>query len=239
LFYVKGKPRSRRIGTYPDMTIAQARRAVSRFEPDKALARTEAGTFKTVAENWIVDHVDKKGLRSKYEIVRQLNTYVYPEWGGRKIFDINRKDVNDRLRSIEKKHGASQADAVLATITRVMKWYAVEDDRYTPAIIPGMKRDVQKKARHRTLDHQEIEDSNSTILEWHDRGEIRSLWAACGEVGPFGALVKLLLLTGQRLRKIGEMQWNDISGDGVWTIRSEKREKGNPGSSGYRRWRLT
>src|SRR5262249_25382175 len=44
----------------------------------------------------------------------------------------------------------------------------------------------------------------------------------------FGALVRLLLLTAQRHDKVLTMKWIDIA-DGVWTIRTEPREKGNAG----------
>ena len=37
------------------------------------------------------------------------------------------------------------------------------------------------------------------------------------------------LLTAQRLRKIAHMRWDDISPEGVWTVRSAEREKGNVG----------
>ena len=58
--------------------------------------------------------------------------------------------------------------------------------------------------------------------------KIRLLWKACEDLGAYGALVQTLLLTGQRLRKVAGMQWDDIS-DGVWTIRTEEREKGTGG----------
>jgi integrase len=196
-----------------------------------AIASTEAGTFKKVAEDWFGDHVEKKRLRSGREIKRHLTTYVYPHWGHVKIFDITRKDANELLREIENKHGASQADAVLATIRSIMGWYAVQDSEYTSPIIRKMQRDKREsrdKARNRTLDHIAIKDNRNIYLEWNDRGEIRFLWAACDEMGAFGALVKLLLLTGQRLRKVARMQFADIV-DGVWTIRSDDREKGNAG----------
>ena len=47
--------------------------------------------------------------------------------------------------------------------------------------------------------------------------------------GTFGAIVRILLLTGQRLDKVASMKWDDVSIDGVWTIATEKREKGNAG----------
>ena len=43
---------------------------------------------------------------------------------------------------------------------------------------------------------------------------------------PFGALVKLLLLTAQRREKVVSMRWADVSVDGVWSIPSGPREKG-------------
>jgi integrase len=47
--------------------------------------------------------------------------------------------------------------------------------------------------------------------------------------GLLGNLTKLALLTGQRIDKIYSMRWDDIK-DGVWTIRTGEREKGNAGS---------
>ena len=55
------------------------------------------------------------------------------------------------------------------------------------------------------------------------------LQQACAQCSPpFGPLVQMLLLMGQRLQKVANMQWGDIA-DGVWTIRTDKREKGNAG----------
>jgi integrase len=45
----------------------------------------------------------------------------------------------------------------------------------------------------------------------------------------YGALTKLLLLTGQRLRKVAHLHWDDIDSNGVWTIRTERREKAHAG----------
>ena len=45
-------------------------------------------------------------------------------------------------------------------------------------------------------------------------------------MGVYGALLKVLLLTGQRKDKVAHLRWDDVHGS-VWTIRSEKREKPN------------
>jgi integrase len=61
--------------------------------------------------------------------------------------------------------------------------------------------------------------------------EIRKLWhtGASSHAGAmYGAFLRLGLLTAQRREKLRDIRWDDIR-DGVWTIRTEPREKGNPG----------
>jgi integrase len=60
--------------------------------------------------------------------------------------------------------------------------------------------------------------------------ELRRVWHAADAAGAFGALVQLLLLTAQRLEKVRTLRWSDIGSDGVWTIPTAPREKGNAGS---------
>jgi integrase len=40
----------------------------------------------------------------------------------------------------------------------------------------------------------------------------------------------LLLLTAQRREKLTTLRWDDVDPQGVWTIRTEEREKGNAGT---------
>jgi integrase len=59
--------------------------------------------------------------------------------------------------------------------------------------------------------------------------ELRTVWHAAEANGQFGALVQLLLLTGQRLAKVKSMRWQDVDINGVWHIPTEPREKGHGG----------
>jgi integrase len=144
------------------------------------------------------------------EIKRILAQYAYPKWKDRPFLEIRRREVNDLLDDIADRNGKSQADSVLSVIRGIMTWYQSRDEDYTSPIVRGMKRDMNNKGRERILDDDEI----------------RSLWAA-GD-GPFGAMMKLCLLTAQRREKIATMKLDDIR-DGVWTIAAEEREKGNAG----------
>lgn len=212
--YVDGKPRTRKLGTYPRMTVKAARAGAREYwaDPRRFDAQAAVGTFKEIAENWKARHVNANRLRSEAEIVRILSKYVYPRWKDRKFLDLRRGEVNDLLDRVADAHGLSQADAVLAVIRGIMTWYQSRDENYTCPIVRGMKRNKNAKARERILADDEI----------------RAVWKVCDEMGPFGSLTKLLLLTAQRREKVASMRWEDIK-DGTWTIPSSEREKGTAG----------
>jgi integrase len=106
---------------------------------------------------------------------------------------------------------------VLANLSSLFSWYAVLDERFTPPIVRGMRRDKR----------QPSERARSRILS---DPEIAALWQATETPSPFSGLCRLLLLTASRLAKVVDMKHGDIDGDGVWTIRTEAREKSNAGS---------
>jgi integrase len=56
--------------------------------------------------------------------------------------------------------------------------------------------------------------------------ELRAVWTQAEANGFFGALVRLLLLTGQRRTTVASMRWDDVSVDGTWSIPNEGRQKG-------------
>ena len=223
LYYVKrtnkdGKrvtiPTTHKLGRYPHLKLKEAREAARRFlaDPQKGLAEADTGSFRDVANNFIKRHVEASRLRSQPEIERCLNKYVYPAWEHRAFREIKRGDVADLLDRIEDRHGARQADLVLAIIRKMANWYAARTDDYVSPVVRGMHRSNGSDRR------------GKRIL---DDDEIRALWNV--EAGTFAAFVKVLLLTAQRRDKVATMKWDDISDD-TWTIVSAEREKGNAGS---------
>jgi integrase len=175
-------------------------------------AERNEDSFKTVAENFIKRYVEKRGLRSQPEIERQLKVYVYPRWEDRAFLSITRRDVAELLDAIEDRNGATQADRVMATLRKLMNWYQTRDDDFVSPVVKGMARTKPAERKRKRI----LSDD-----------ELRLLWPHL--TGTFGALVKVLLLSGQQLGKVSTMRWQDIE-DGVWTLPTEPREKNNPGS---------
>jgi integrase len=60
--------------------------------------------------------------------------------------------------------------------------------------------------------------------------EIAEIWRAAGKVAaPYGAIVRLLILTGQRRGEVAGMNWGEISNDlATWTMPGERTKNGAP-----------
>jgi integrase len=186
--------------------------ATEDFDVDKALASAKTGTFDGVANNYLDRHVRARGLRSEPEIVRILDRYVRPRWGGRRFADIGRRDVADLLDDIQDKHGATVADSVLAIIRGLMNWFQSRDDNYVTPIVRGMNRGAPPRRSR-----------------WLNDDEIKEFWFACESSGTYGAILRVLLLTGHRRAKVNEIKWSDINlATGEWNIARAEREKGTP-----------
>ncbi len=212
-YYVGGKPRSKVLGSFPQMKVKEARDAARKFDenPQAALNKTEVGSFGEIAAQFMKRHVEAHGLRSAPDIERSLG-YVLKQWRDRPFLEIKRRDVANLLDGIEDKHSAGVADGVLALLRKLFNWFAARSDDYVSPIVKGMRR-TKPKARERILTDDEL----------------RALWAAADNFPIFGDFVRVLLLTGQRRAKVASMKWTDLDNAGVWTIATEAREKNNPG----------
>jgi integrase len=216
LYYVNRKPRTHKLGRYPILKLDKAREKARAFleDPQAALARAATGSFKDIAEDFMRRHVEANALRSKAEIERCLNKYILPQWKDRQFVELRRGDVTTLLDDIEDENGPRQADLVLAIVRKMMNWYAARVDDYASPIVRGMQRTKPAERRRKRI---------------LDNDEIRALWKATDDTGTFGAIVKVLLLTGQRRRKVAAMRRGDIV-DGEWRINSTDREKGHAGA---------
>ena len=203
-----------------DASREQARTILQRVRAGLPAVAAKGETLGTVIDNWLKRHVERTGLRSRDKIVDLINRHISSEFRAREFIAIRRSDITRLLDEIEDDHGAPQADLVLGIIRRVMFWYASRTDDYVPPLVKGMQRSKQR-GRERILSDDEI----------------RAVWKVAGESGVYGALVRLLLLTAQRLSAVLKMKWTDISPmkwpsnePPVWTVATAAREKGSIGA---------
>lgn len=202
---VGAKVINRKIGNYPGMGLAAARRAAEALL--QALERdgtTEAldRTFGTVAEAWI-EKVAKPNNSSWRLQERRLEMHILPAWRERKIASIRRADVRDLLDGIE---GEVLPNRVL-TLAKTIFRYALSRDWIEASPIEGIDKPRSETPRDRVL----------------DMPEIARVWREAELLGyPASQFVKMLMLTAQRRNEVAAMRWADLDQEAAtWTLRGE------------------
>jgi len=144
-------------------------------------------------------------LRSKSQIEGALRRVVYHpnKIGSRQIEDIRRSDIVRLLDQIEDERGPVAADFSLSIVRKIMNWHARRSDDFRSPIVSGMARsNPNERKRERVLSDDEL----------------RAFWKASGELtGPFGPLLRFILLTAARRMEAASLTWNDIVGND-WII---------------------
>jgi integrase len=223
-------PKQKQIWTYVGpcdaMTIeearAKARGILNRVRAGLPAIEAKGETFDTVIADWRKRYVEDRKMRTGEKMLSLINRHISTELRSRVFTEIHREDVTALLDKIQDENGAPVADKVLTVIGSIMSWYATRHRNYVPPLVKGMRRtDPGKKERDRVLNDDEI----------------RAMWKAAEANGTFGALIRMLLLTAQRLDKVLTMKWTDISPmkwpsntPPVWTLPTAPREKGNIGA---------
>ena len=169
---------------------------------ERRKAAAEAtNTLKSICEEYLKR--DGARLRTIDERRATFERLLYPRLGSRQIETIRRSEINSLLDKVEDDRGSSMADHLLAYLRRVMNWHASRSDDFRSPIVRGMARTKPKeRSRTRILSDDELK------VVW---------WAAEGATGPFGPLVRFLLLTGARRSEAAKMAWSEIA-DGEWTL---------------------
>ena len=215
-------PKQKQVWTYVGpcdaMTIeearAKARTILNRVRAGLPAIEAKGETFDVVIADWRKRYVEGKKLRTGDKMLALLNRHVSTELRSRVFTEIHREDVTALLDKVEDENGAPVADKVLTVIGSLMSWYAIRHRSYVPPLVKGMRRtDSAKKERDRVLSDDEL----------------RMVWDVAGQQSTYGAFVKMLLLTVQRADKVLSMRAQDIDADGVWTLPTQSREKGNIG----------
>jgi integrase len=223
-----GNPTRRALGACGEITLAQARvkarhwleligRGVDpHIEAEQQRAaeqRKRAGTFANLAETFIAEKLSTERRGRDAEL--QLRNEFISRWGKRPIADITGADVKAVIREV-KVRAPYMAHALLATVRRLFNW-AIEQGDY------GITTSPCDHMRAKSLIGEK--HPRSRILNDH---EIAAFVRACDQIGyPYGAIGRMLLLTGARHREVSEAPWSEIDlSKAIWTI-DQARFKSN------------
>jgi integrase len=159
-------------------------------------------------------YVEARKLRSAKQIARAFDRCVRPVIGKVAVRDLKRSHVVALLDRIASNNGPVMADRVLAYLRKALNWHAARDDEFVVPIVRGM---AQTRPRERARDRTLSDD------------ELRALWSAtdAATAGPFGALVRVLLLTAQRRQEVAGMRRSEIEG-ADWTVPADRAKNNRP-----------
>lgn len=223
-----GRPRKLTIGAYPGIGLKDARELASRAlvavasggDPaaDKQAAKAAArpGDDRDLVEKVVAQFVERYAKahqrpRTAYETERVLNREVVARWRGRRLSDLGKADIHELLDEIVDRGSPIQANRALAAMRRMCGW-AIERGLTDKSPCDGVRAPAAERSRDRVLSDDEL----------------KAVWKASDVIGwPFGALVRLLILAGQRRSEIAEMRWREIDFDAkVWTLPRERSKNG-------------
>lgn len=217
-----GVVRRLKLGTYPDISLAEARElaAALRSEIQRTIREgkewrpkpTEAPkpllTFRALAEQYEA-HLKAKngGLGRLIEKDGRLLTpwawmiekELYPQWANRPAQDISGDDVRDAILAV-KPRGLAYTHNLFSSLRAMYAWgrgAGLKVGKPCQDLRPTDLIGERRRRRERLNDR-----------------EIYAFWIATGQMGyPFGTCLRLLLLTGTRLREIADMHRDEITGE--------------------------
>ena len=221
----QGVSRKLTLGSYPALGLKDARalgakalRAVAEGRDpgrEKIEARSaRVDSVDSVVAEFLERHVRRSNRpRTAKETERLLRRHVLPRWQGRMIRDVTRRDILDVIDRIVDDGAPVVANRTLAVVKTLFNWCVARD---ILAISPaqGVKPPTVEKARDRVLTDDEL----------------RLVWQAADKISyPFGPLVQLLALTGQRRDEVAKMRWGEIDLEKrLWTLPRERVKADRP-----------
>ena len=220
---VNGKETNLGLGSYPAVTLAEARRRALRnrqvVEEGRNPRARKAPAFRQATEKVIRLHATKwkTGGRSEEQWRSSLRTYAYPRFGNKRVDLITTADVMACLVPIwhEKPETASR---VKQRIGAVMKWCIAqgfrEDNPADERIAAALGSNTQRSEHMKALPHNKVRAAVKTVEA------TGAHWATI-------AAFKFLTLTATRSGEVRNATWKEINlTTAIWTIPPEHTKTG-------------
>ena len=210
------------IGPYGRVTFHQARVSAQQVfaarlegrdlaaEKRDARKRMVADRVEDLLEAFITQHVSQnRSARATSQMLRR----ELGSWSGRSIHEISKRDVIEVISTVEQRGAPVAANKTLKAIKTFLRWCvgrAVLDQ--SPA--EGIPLPAKEVARDRVLSDDEL---------------ARVIIAVRQIGGPYGGIVELLALTGQRREEAARCDWDEIDlHSRIWTLPNLRTKNAKP-----------
>lgn len=167
--------------------------------------------FPTYLDAFAKDCLKANWTGSSNEVEAMLRRYALPVLRSKALPEVARADIAAVIRPVKGKPAlASKLFAVLRYLFR----HAVSEGDLPSSPMEGMKPPPLPAARDRVLE------------DW----ELAIVWKAAVALGdPFGSMVRLLMITGQRREEVAGLPWAELrQQQALWKLPAERAKNGQP-----------
>ena len=210
------------IGPYGRITLPMARAQAQKIFAARVDGRDPAEEKKQSRRRLVVDRIDDlvetytrerlTSLQSGKKLSNLLRRDVVSHWGAKSVHDIKKRDVVDLVSMASQRNGYA-GYRLLKTLKTFFRWCvgrAILD--FSP--VEGVPQGWRARTRDRVLSDAEL----TSIIK-----------SARKISGPFGKIVELLALTGQRREEVAQLTWDEIDEmNKIWCLPAA-RSKNNKG----------
>ena len=201
------KGRRMTLGTLAALPPAQARKLAADLHIAVRAGRDPAGekaqgraraieTIGAALEAYLPFQQSRLRPRSYAEVERHLQKHWRP-LHSIPITAIDRRTIAARLALIAEQSGPVQANRARASLAAFFVWAIREGLTDANPVAATGKRPERSRERVLSLD------------------ELKMIWAATAEESDYGAVIRLLMLTGARLNEIAALRWSEVEDDRI------------------------
>jgi integrase len=195
------------LGNATALSAVQARKTATELHAMVRLGRDPAGekaegrvraaeTMGAALEACLAHQRARLRPRSYVEVERHLLKHCR-SLHSLQLAKIDRRDVAARLAAMATRSGAVAANRVRASLAAFFAWAIREGLTDTNPVVGTGKR--PERSRDRVLAPVEL----------------KTIWAATADDSDYSAVVRLLMLTGQRASEIAGLKWSEVSDDQI------------------------
>jgi integrase len=175
----------------------------------RVLIERSSHTFGALAQRYLQQQKSEVRERTLRAIERALQNYAAP-LHPLPVDAVDQRTIAERLSRIEKDSGAVTCNRVRATMSAMFTWGMREGLALANPVINTHRR--EERPRDRVLSDKELQ------LIW-----------SCLPDNQYGVIVRLLVLTGQRVNEIGGLCWRELDFDrGVISLPGARTKNGRP-----------
>jgi integrase len=182
-------------------------------DPRARHARLNADTLAGAVELYLSAKAGETRPKTRAERQRHLRR----DWAplhARALALVGRREINARLAEIKESCGPIAANRSRASLHALFQWAMVDAELIEANPVAATRRPLKE------------EPKRARVL---DLDECRKLWAATEGGGRYHAILRLLLLLGQRRSEVAGMRWRELDlARAQWSLPPERVKNGLP-----------